>query len=88
MVKRTKSGFPCPKCGQNMKVINTMYESKLERAVRQRDCLSCGHRVWTYQPKERIMPSYAIRRWNRVKNYKEGVTIISPRIWGIHRETD
>ena len=68
----------CPKCKGLSKVVNTFYEEKTYRKVRQRDCTECGNRYFTIQDPETILLPKTFKLPNRVQKNKMVITNLSP----------
>lgn len=68
----------CPKCGapkDSGRVVMTQ-PSDTGETVRRRRCLECGHRWYTMQLPEQVLPSYAIQ-WPKSIKRSQGDYIVS-----------
>ena len=46
----------CPKCAGQTKVKSNYNETRTYDLIRSRQCNECGHRFYTRQPREQLLP--------------------------------
>ena len=69
-----ETAFSCPQCQEMMVVKNTFYEEKTYRKIRQRDCMYCGHRLFTVQDNEQILKKGTFKLPRNVRKNKIVIT--------------
>ena len=66
----------CPKCGGKTKVKSNLNERSTYDLIRHRQCLSCEHRFYTQQPREKII-SHELIRWRKADRNSRTVSIVA-----------